>query len=129
MTDFGPILGSVPARSEFVPVLRGMVASVGARVDLPYEQIDELRMAVDEACALLLRLSPGDTLWLRLQPSEDDSMTAEVGSDAPVSDWPPPAIEESWPWRVIAGLSDEARFEVSDRGPSIVIVKRVPSLR
>lgn len=128
MTDPGPILGSVPARSEFVPVLRGMVASVGARLDVPYEQIDELRMAVDEACALLLRLSPGETLWLRVQPS-DASVTAEVGSDAPVSDWPPPAIEESWPWRVIAGLSDEARFTVSDSGPSIVIVKRVPSLR
>lgn len=95
---------------------------------MPYEQIDELRMAVDEACALLLRLSPGETLWLRLQPS-NVSVTAEVGSDAPVSDWPPPAIEESWPWRVIDGLSDEARFNVSDSGPSIVIVKRVPSLR
>ncbi|HEV8565211.1 MAG TPA: hypothetical protein VGR41_09865 [Actinomycetota bacterium] len=128
MTDLGPILGSVPARSEYVPVLRGMVASVGSRLDVPYEQIDELRMAVDEACALLLRLSPGETLWLRLQPS-NVSVTAEVGSDAPVSDWPPPAIEESWPWRVIDGLSDEARFNVSDSGPSIVIVKRVPSLR
>jgi serine/threonine-protein kinase RsbW len=128
VTDLGPILGSVPARSEYVPVLRGMVASVGSRLDVPYEQIDELRMAVDEACALLLRLSPGETLWLRLQPS-DASVTAEVGSDAPVSDWPPPAIEESWPWRVIDGLSDEARFNVSDSGPSIVIVKRVPSLR
>lgn len=128
MTDFGPILGNVPARSEFVSVLRGMVASVGARIDLPYEQIDELRMAVDEACALLLRLSPGETLWLRLQPA-DASLTAEVGSDAPVSDWPPPAVEESWPWRVIAGLSDEARFDTSDRGPSIVIVKRVPSFQ
>jgi serine/threonine-protein kinase RsbW len=128
VTDLGPILGSVPARSEYVPVLRGMVASVGSRLDVPYEQIDELRMAVDEACALLLRLSRGETLWLRLQPS-DASVTAEVGSDAPVSDWPPPAIEESWPWRVIDGLSDEARFNVSDSGPSIVIVKRVPSLR
>jgi serine/threonine-protein kinase RsbW len=128
VTDLGPILGSVPARSEYVPVLRGMVASVGSRLDVPYEQIDELRMAVDEACALLLRLSPGETLWLRLQPT-DASVTAEVGIDAPVSDWPPPAIEESWPWRVIDGLSDEARFDVSDNGPSIVIVKRVPSLR
>jgi serine/threonine-protein kinase RsbW len=108
--------------------LRGMVASVGARLDVPFEQIDELRMAVDEACALLLRLSPGESLWLRLQPN-DTSLTAEVGSDASVSDWPPPTIEASWPWRVIAGLSDEARFDVSDRGPSIIIVKRVPSLR
>jgi hypothetical protein len=39
-------------------------------------------------------------------------------------------VEESWPWRVIAGLADEARCEVSDDGgSSIVIVKRVPSLR
>jgi serine/threonine-protein kinase RsbW len=128
VTDLGSIHGSVPARSEFVPVLRGMVASVGARLDLPYEQIDELRMAVDEACALLLRVSRAETLWLRLQPS-GESLTAEVGCDTAISDWPPPAVEESWPWRVIAGLSDEARFERTDRGPSIVIVKRIPSLR
>lgn len=128
MSDLGSILGSVPARSEFVPVLRGMVASVGARLDLPYEQIDELRMAVDEACALLLRLSRGETLWLRLQPS-GESLTAEVGCDTAITTSPSPAVEESWPWRVIAGLSDEARFDLTDRGPSIVIVKRIPSLR
>jgi serine/threonine-protein kinase RsbW len=129
VTDSDSIRGSVPARSEFVPVLRGLVSSVGARLDLPYEHIDELRMAVDEACALLLRLSSGDVLWLRLQPS-GDSLIAEVGRDAAVSDWPPAGVEESWPWRVIAGLADEARCEVSDDGgPSIVIVKRVPSLR
>lgn len=109
-------------------MLRGLVASVGARFELPYEQIDELRIAVDEACALLLRLSPGESLWLRLQHSHA-ALTAEIGSNTPVADWPPPAVEESWPWRVIAGLSDEARFQISDSGPSIVIVKRVPSLR
>jgi serine/threonine-protein kinase RsbW len=128
VSDLGSILGSVPARSEFVPVLRGMVASVGARLDLPYEQIDELRMAVDEACALLLRVSGAETLWLRLQPS-GESLTAEVGCDTTISDWPPPAVKESWPWRVIAGLSDEARFDGTERGSSIVIVKRIPSLR
>ena len=128
MTDLGSILGSVPARNEFVPVLRGMVSSVGARLDLPYEQIDELRMAVDEACVLLLRLSRAETLWLHLQPS-GESLTAEVGCDTTIAVWPPPTVEESWPWRVIAGLSDEARFDLTDRGPSIVIVKRIPSLR
>jgi serine/threonine-protein kinase RsbW len=128
VTDPGPVFGSVPASSEFVPVLRGLVASVGARADLPYEHIDELRMAVDEACALLLRLAPGDSLWLRLETS-DGTVSAEVGSAGATPAWPPADAERSWPWRVIAGLSDEARFDASDSGPSIVIVKRVPSLR
>jgi serine/threonine-protein kinase RsbW len=128
VTDSGPIFGSVPPSSEFIPVLRGLVASVGARVDLAYEHIDEMRMAVDEACALLLRLAPGDSLWLRLQPS-DGSLTAEVGSGGAGATWPPDDVERSWPWKVIAGLADEAHFDVTDRGPSIVIVKRVPFLR
>jgi serine/threonine-protein kinase RsbW len=128
VTDPGPVFGSVPASSEFVPVLRGLVASVGARADLPFEHIDELRMAVDEACALLLRLAPGDILWLRLLPA-NGSLTAEVGSSGAAAAWPPADVEGSWPWKVIVGLADEARFDVNDRGPSIVIVKRVPSLR
>lgn len=128
MTDSGPIFGSVPPSSEFIPVLRGLVASVGARFDLTYEHIDEMRMAVDEACALLLRLAPGNSLWLRLQPS-DGSLTAEVGSEGAAAPWPPDDIERSWPWKVIAGLADDAHVDVTDRGPSIVIVKRVPPLR
>jgi anti-sigma regulatory factor (Ser/Thr protein kinase) len=42
-----PVIATVPARAEFVHVLRTVVAAVAARLDLPYDALDDLRMAVD----------------------------------------------------------------------------------
>jgi serine/threonine-protein kinase RsbW len=48
------VSAEVPATPEFVQVLRNVAASVAARVDLPIDQIEEIRLAVAEAASLLL---------------------------------------------------------------------------
>jgi hypothetical protein len=42
---------TVPARAEFLHLIRSVVASVAARRDLSIDAIEDLRLAVDEACA------------------------------------------------------------------------------
>jgi serine/threonine-protein kinase RsbW len=44
----------VPASVAFVSTLRLTAASLAARCDLTVDDIEDLRLAVDEACALLL---------------------------------------------------------------------------
>jgi serine/threonine-protein kinase RsbW len=48
----------VPASSAYVAVLRSVTAGLAARCDLTLDEIEDLRIAVDEACALLLPLAP-----------------------------------------------------------------------
>lgn len=51
---------SVPADAAYVSTLRICAASLGARCDLTVDDIEDLRLAVDEACALLLTCDSGD---------------------------------------------------------------------
>ncbi len=45
---------SIPADSAYVAVPRSVVGNLAARNDFTVDAIDDLRIAVDEACALLL---------------------------------------------------------------------------
>jgi serine/threonine-protein kinase RsbW len=109
----------IPARPDFVRLLRAVVASVGARFDLTYDRIDDLRMVVDEASAQLLRL-PAETLTMKVTPGE--RMVIVVHSDAsPNGAWPPPQVEDTLAWRVLSGLADDVRFEQTPDGPGVRI--------
>jgi serine/threonine-protein kinase RsbW len=119
------IVATVPARPESVRVLRVVARAVAARVDFTYDRIEDLHLAVDEACAAVLSF-PGaaSILTMRLRPS-GGSIEVLVHSDAPVEDpgWPPREVEESLAWRVLSGLADEASFMV-DGGPAVRVAFR-----
>lgn len=117
------MLVSVPARADFVHILRSVAASVAARLDLPYDAIDDLRLAVDEACAQLLSVGSGaSALTLRMTPTEE-RLELMASIDAEGVDWPPPDAEESLPWRLMSTLADAARFEQGENGPAIHLSK------
>jgi serine/threonine-protein kinase RsbW len=120
----GPIVVSVPARADLVHVLRAVAASVGARLDLPIDDVEELRIAVDEAAVLLLHLhAPTGRLTATLSV-ETGRLSIRIASDAAVSgEWPPAGAEDAWPWLVIAGLTDGAGFDVSVDGPVVWMTK------
>ena len=115
---------SVPARPEFVHVLRSVVASVAARLDFPYDAIQELRIAVDEACSQLLSTGGADasTLRIRITPSTD-GVELVASSDAVRVPWPPANAERTLAWQVIEALADRAAFEHQDGGPALRIAK------
>jgi serine/threonine-protein kinase RsbW len=50
----------VPASTAFVAVLRSVTAGLAARCDLTLDEIEDLRIAVDEASALLVPLAAPD---------------------------------------------------------------------
>jgi serine/threonine-protein kinase RsbW len=61
----------IPADVVYVSTLRLTAASLAARCDLTIDDIEDLRLAVDEACALLLpHASPKSTLDARFELAE-----------------------------------------------------------
>jgi len=115
---------SVPPESGAVQVLRAVTASVAARMDMPFDGIEDLRLAVDEACAWLLGLAGGATsVTLRLRPM-DDRLEAVVSIDAAGRAWPPPDLEKSLSWKVLSALVDTVSLDAEASRPSIRLIKR-----
>ncbi|MBK6871610.1 MAG: hypothetical protein IPJ14_01870 [Kineosporiaceae bacterium] len=54
----------VPADPAYLAVIRTATAGLAARLDLTLDEIEDMRIAVDEACVLLLsdRVEPGEEL-------------------------------------------------------------------
>jgi serine/threonine-protein kinase RsbW len=118
---------AVPGSEDFVGVLRTVTAAVAGRVPLGDGDVEDLRLAVDEACARLLALSDDPTalhLDLRALP---DGFEAVVSTEGPTWTWPPAGIEDSLGWRVLVALSDRVTVEHRDESPVIRIVKRASS--
>jgi len=119
------VVVTVPSQAAYVHVLRSVAASVAARLDVSVDDIDDLRMAIDEASSQLLMLGPNaGKLTLRLR-AVDRGVEAVVSVDGPApAGWPPPAFHDSLAWNVLSGLSDEVAFERPDGAPAIRVVKR-----
>lgn len=119
-----PVVVTAPARPEMVHVLRAVASSVAARLDFPYDDIDDLRISIDEACAQLLAVGDErDTFTLRLSPA-DGGIEALVSLETDArAGWPPSTLEDSLAWRVLTGLSDQVHFESLSTGPGIRILK------
>jgi serine/threonine-protein kinase RsbW len=115
------VSAQIPARAEFVHVLRSVAASAAARMNLSVDAIDDLRMSVDEACAELLKAVPsGSVLELSILRTGID-VEAVVSVDGDPSAWPPNGHERTLAWQVLSGLSDEVTFERSSSGPAVRI--------
>src|SRR5580765_4735385 len=107
----------VPADGAYVSVLRTMTAGLAARLDFTVDDIEDLRIAVGEACALVLpEAVPGGDLEaeFRLTPG-----TLTISVSVPTVG-PRSADRDSFAWQVLSTLtssasaaSDEARFEVT----------------
>lgn len=115
----------VPARPDFVHVLRSVIASVAARSDFTFDQIDDLRLAVDEACAQLLSIRGVATiLAMRIRTLDGGGLEVVTSVDVEGSMWPPEGAERSLMWQVLSALADEARFEQIDGRPAMRLTKR-----
>ena len=120
----------VPADGAYVSVLRTMTAGLAARLDFTVDDIEDLRIAVGEACALVLpEATPGGDLEadFRLTPGTL-TITVSVPTEGPhVAD------EDSFAWQVLTTLASDAsaathdsRFEVTFTTESSISVPAQP---
>lgn len=102
----------LPADGAYASVLRTTTAALAARLDFTMDDIEDLRIAVAEAGALVLPAAdPGANLTAHFQLGQG-MMTVEVRTDA--TDYPEPDLE-SFAWQVLNTLADEAQV-TSDEG-------------
>jgi serine/threonine-protein kinase RsbW len=118
----GEVVITVPARAEFLHVVRTVVGSVAARHDLTIDAIEDLRIAVDEACAQLL-VARGSAVTVTLAAASG-GLEATCSTDADVPVWPPDGVEHSLASQVLQGLADSVAWERSAAGPSVRVGKR-----
>ncbi len=102
----------VPADGSYLAVLRTATSGLAARSNFTLEDIDDLRIAVDEACAILLpQAVPGAELecafWVR-----DSSLTVEV---ATTCESPRIPSEHGFAWRVLSALAHEATAHIAGK--------------
>ncbi len=120
----------VPADGAYVSVLRTMTAGLAARLDFTVDDIEDLRISVGEACALVLpEALPGGDLEaeFRLTPG-----TLTVSVSVP-TDGSRSADHDSFAWQVLSTLTGTAsssgegsRFVVTFTTESSIAVPGAP---
>jgi serine/threonine-protein kinase RsbW len=111
----------VPASDRHLFLLRTTVAGIAGREDFTLDEIDDLRMAVEEAGAQLLRHAPSDGLELRVA-GEAEALVVEVSAALPQG-----ALDmdqESFSFMILEALSDELATRYDDGRYVIRFTKR-----
>ena len=110
----------MPADGAYLSVLRTATAGLAARLDFTLDDIEDMRIAVDEACAMLLSQAiPGSSLECNFALSPDD-MTITVS--VPCLN-PRPPSGETFAWTVLSALASTVEAQVGP-GDRLAIVMR-----
>jgi serine/threonine-protein kinase RsbW len=109
----------LPADSAFVSVLRTTTAGLAARLDFPIDDIEDLRIAVGEASAMLLPEAAVDTDLTCSFFMASDSLTVQVTVEAAV---PVQPDYDSFAWQVLSTLATYAEADFSEGRFSVRLV-------
>jgi serine/threonine-protein kinase RsbW len=99
----------IPADSAFLAVLRTATAGLAARLDFTLDDIEDLRIAVDEACAMVLPQARPTTQLVCAFELEPHRLTVAVTAEC---DDPRPPNRDGFAWTVLAALTSEVSAEV-----------------
>ena len=122
----------IPAEGVYVATLRMCAASLGARCDLTVDDIEDLRLAVDEACALLLpHASAGQDGRTRgdleaaftLRPGELRVDTCVAAADGAAID------RSGFAWTVLGALASSVAVDSAEGRLTITLTKRREAAR
>lgn len=116
----GEVALTVPAKPEYLHVVRAVVSGIAGRHGLSFEGIQDLCLAANEAAGYLLAL-PGEASRLVLRMRNDHGLELLVTTDAPATTWPP-QLNDSLAWMILSNLVPEVSFSVDGQSPLIRLV-------
>ena len=110
----------VPPLADHLTLLRTVVSSLAARRDYTLEQVDDLRMAVEEAAVQLLRHGTGGPLVLNAT-MRDDALALELSTATTPQDtvFDP----SSFSWVILQALTDDLSTSIDDDGATLRLIK------
>ncbi len=117
---------TVPADAPYVSVLPPVTASLAARQDFTLDEIDDLRIAVDEAGSLLLPFASPTAQLTAVFAGDGDELRITVSLSTPETSSPRPDFApdtSSFGWLVLAALADSVETRTEDDRLVLVIVK------
>lgn len=103
-----PLRLALPARAEYVAVVRGVLLVVAGRSGFTIDAGDDLALAVDEMCAALLAAGASGELTVTAAVVED-RVVVRVSGSVP-GEWPPGGWHESTPALILEALVDSTSF-------------------
>src|SRR5919108_2451600 len=100
-----PVHLETPASGAYLSVARAAATGLAAQLQFTYEQIDDLRIAVDEACTqLLARRGSATTLQVDYHLG-DTELRVDVSIEA--SDRGDPLPKDTFAWQILSAMTDE----------------------
>lgn len=113
---------SVPAESAYLSVLRTATAGLAARLHFTLDEIEDLRIAVDEACAMLVSYAaPGADMSCQFSIADD---ALGVAVSVPAQGRPQLPGTQTFAWKVLSALAGEVHAEHVDGYTTIRLTKR-----
>ena len=99
----------VPAAAAYVSLIRTAAATLASRLDIPVDRIDDLRLAVDEACSLLLVHGQKEgQLEFQFQLFQPDSLRIHAQALSNGS----PLRTSGFAWTVLSALVSDVEIEI-----------------
>jgi serine/threonine-protein kinase RsbW len=120
--DDDVVLLTVPADGGYLGVLRTATAGLAARLHFALDEIEDLRIAVDEACAMLLAVSARQADLCCRFAVTDDALTVEV--TVPTVPGARLPAESSFAWKVLTALTTSAGAEATGNSATIRLLTR-----
>ena len=111
----------VPAAAAYLSVLRTTTASLAARLDFTLDEIEDLRIAVDEASCLLLAGAAEGAELTSVFAMSADSIEISVST---MTDKGHPPSRDSFAWTVLSALAGEVdAWTEADGQQTISLIK------
>jgi serine/threonine-protein kinase RsbW len=111
----------VPALRRYVAALRSLTTALAAQCNLTVDEIEDVQMSIDEACALLLPHVERSRPWLdvtfHLVESRFAAQVEVATSEAVYLD------RQNLSWTVLTALVDEAEIVMDGRSLGITFAK------
>lgn len=114
---------TLPARPEYVTIARSVAAGIAAKASMTLDDIEDVRLAVDEACAHLLSSTSSERMTLEVARTEGQLQIA-TGVDGAI-DAAPSGDDGAIAWRILEALADSVLLERDGTSAVIRMVKRI----
>jgi serine/threonine-protein kinase RsbW len=111
----------LPADGAYLAVLRTAAAGLASRLNFTLDDIEDLRIAVDEACAMLLpKAADGASLEcaFELKPGELDIAVSLATTDGALPS------RDTFAWTVLTALAGEVDASADDGTVTITMAKK-----
>jgi serine/threonine-protein kinase RsbW len=115
----------IPAKAEWVAVARLAVAAVANRLDFSMEEIEDVRLALAEACTSVIRHSTdGDPIRIHCEATENE-LAITVAGGSPGRLQGELRSEDGLGIVIIRSLMDSVEYRVEQSGVVLQMTKRV----